>query len=78
MQTIEAVTHPETAWLLRAAPALLAALITMTATFALRQPLVQLLARLTYRRAHSALDPALVWRPTLHGTRDCGHCCDSR
>ncbi|WP_322490144.1 hypothetical protein [Chloroflexus sp.] len=62
---METLTHPETAWLLRAAPALLAALITLTSTFVLRQPLARWLARLAQRRSPAALDPALVWRPTL-------------
>lgn len=62
---METLTHPETAWLLRAAPALLAALITMTATFVLRQPLARWLARLIQRQSTTTLDPALVWRPTM-------------
>lgn len=65
MHGIDSLTHPETAWLVRAVPALLAALITMTATFIFRQPLVQFLARFDRSRSQAVCDPALVWRPAL-------------
>ncbi len=69
MDSVETLTHPETAWLLRVAPALLAAFLTLTATLALRQPLARFIARLVYRRVQTALDPALVWQPTLLSPR---------
>jgi hypothetical protein len=69
MPALDSLTHPETAWLLRAAPALLAALITMTATFMFRQPLAQFLNRLHRSHLVAGFDPALTWRPQLLETR---------
>lgn len=68
MPPVETLTHPETAWLLRMAPALLAALIATTAIFILRQPLAQMMTRLSQRRIDPTLDPALIWRPVLLST----------
>ncbi len=63
------ITHPETAWLLRAAPALLAALLTMSATLLWRQPIARLLTSLNQRQTTTQIDPVLIWRPMLLTTR---------